>query len=62
LATANPALALGLTDRGRIATGLRADLAIVDRSDRVRTTLRAGAVIYTNGEGRDPVQKTSIAA
>lgn len=62
LATANPAHALGLSDRGRIETGLRADLAIVDRAERVRTTLRSGAVIYTNGEGRDPVQKTGIAA
>lgn len=49
LATANPAEALGLTDRGRIAPGMNADLAIIDPSNRVVATLRAGRVIYSNG-------------
>lgn len=49
LASANPARALGLTDRGEIALGKRADLAIADSADRVVMTLRAGQVIYSNG-------------
>jgi alpha-D-ribose 1-methylphosphonate 5-triphosphate diphosphatase len=49
LASANPAKALGLTDRGEIATGKRADLVLVDAKDRVAMTLRAGEVIYANG-------------
>ncbi|MHC0054579.1 alpha-D-ribose 1-methylphosphonate 5-triphosphate diphosphatase [Actibacterium sp. D379-3] len=49
LATANPAKALGLTDRGEIAPGKSADLIVVDSHDRVACTLRAGAVIYSNG-------------
>ena len=43
--TANPADAVGLTDRGRIATGLRADLARVYHVERlcvVRALYRAG--------------------
>lgn len=49
LATANPARALGLLDRGEIAVGKRADLIAVDASDRVALTLSAGAVIHANG-------------
>lgn len=49
LASANPARALGLTDRGEIAVGKRADLALVDDHDRVVATLRGGEVIYSNG-------------
>lgn len=33
LVAANPALAMGLTDRGRIAPGLRADLVLIDWPD-----------------------------
>jgi alpha-D-ribose 1-methylphosphonate 5-triphosphate diphosphatase len=51
LATAAPARAMGLADRGRIAPGLRADLVIAD--DRgvghVRATLRGGRVIFSDG-------------
>jgi N-acetylglucosamine-6-phosphate deacetylase len=39
-ATANPAAMLGLTDRGRIATGLRADLVELDDELRVRRVMR----------------------
>jgi alpha-D-ribose 1-methylphosphonate 5-triphosphate diphosphatase len=49
LVSANPAAAVGLTDRGQIAVGQRADLALVDESHtqpRVRGTLRAGHFIY----------------
>lgn len=49
LASANPAKALGLTDRGEIAVGKRADLVLVNAKDRVAATLRAGEVIYANG-------------
>ena len=49
LASANPAQALGFADRGEIALGKRADLALVDRHDRVVATLRGGEVIYSNG-------------
>lgn len=49
LATANPAKALGLTDRGEIATGKRADLVVVDPAGRVAVTLREGRTIYGNG-------------
>jgi alpha-D-ribose 1-methylphosphonate 5-triphosphate diphosphatase len=48
MATANPAKAAGLTDRGRIAVGLRADL-IAARLDQgtalVETTMVAGRVV-----------------
>ena len=49
LASANPAKALGLTDRGEIALGKNADLVLVDPDNRVAATLRAGQVIYANG-------------
>jgi alpha-D-ribose 1-methylphosphonate 5-triphosphate diphosphatase len=51
LATSNPARSLGLTDRGRIAPGLRADLVIADDAGigHVRATLRAGRKIYSDG-------------
>ncbi|MGB0659499.1 MAG: alpha-D-ribose 1-methylphosphonate 5-triphosphate diphosphatase [Mangrovicoccus sp.] len=49
LASANPAQALGMTDRGEIALGKRADIALVDARDRVCATLSGGRVIYSNG-------------
>lgn len=58
LVSANPADAVGLADRGRIAVGLRADLVLVETAaslpdaaalPRVRATLRGGAVIYNDG-------------
>ncbi|MEM0950136.1 MAG: alpha-D-ribose 1-methylphosphonate 5-triphosphate diphosphatase [Pseudomonadota bacterium] len=59
LATANPADALGLTDRGQIAPGRQADLIVVDRADRVALTLRAGAPIYSNGTLSLPLAATT---
>ncbi len=52
LVTANPADAVGLTDRGRIAVGCRADLALLEEGayPRVRATLRSGALIYSDSE------------
>jgi len=41
-ATATPAALLGLDDRGRLATGLRADLVVLDPDWRVRRVMRGG--------------------
>ncbi|UFN48800.1 alpha-D-ribose 1-methylphosphonate 5-triphosphate diphosphatase [Roseomonas sp. OT10] len=53
LVTRNPARAVGLEDRGAVAEGQRADLALVeDRGDappRIRATLRAGVPVYSDG-------------
>jgi alpha-D-ribose 1-methylphosphonate 5-triphosphate diphosphatase len=49
LISQNPADAMGLHDRGRIAVGRRADLVLVEAAGehpRVRGTLRAGVPIY----------------
>jgi alpha-D-ribose 1-methylphosphonate 5-triphosphate diphosphatase len=52
LITSNPADALGLHDRGRIAPGMLADLVLVESAPRprVRGVLRAGRVIYWDCE------------
>jgi alpha-D-ribose 1-methylphosphonate 5-triphosphate diphosphatase len=51
LATANPAKALGLTDRGRIEVGQKADLVIAetDGMGHIVTSMRNGRVIYSDG-------------
>ncbi|MFW2544847.1 alpha-D-ribose 1-methylphosphonate 5-triphosphate diphosphatase [Primorskyibacter sp. 2E107] len=49
LASAHPARALGLSDRGEITIGRKADLVVVNASDRVVMTLREGEVIYSDG-------------
>lgn len=49
LASANPARALGLEDRGAIEPGKRADLFVTDSADRVVLTLCAGEVVHHNG-------------
>jgi N-acetylglucosamine-6-phosphate deacetylase len=41
-ATATPAALLGLDDRGSLATGLRADLVVLDHDWQVRRVLRGG--------------------
>lgn len=53
LVTLNPARAAGLTDRGQIAVGQRADLVLVEPGDevRVRVTLRSGEAIYMDAHG-----------
>ncbi|MDA0339522.1 MAG: alpha-D-ribose 1-methylphosphonate 5-triphosphate diphosphatase [Proteobacteria bacterium] len=48
LATANPAKALGLSDRGRLEVGKRADLAVVT-GHHVAASLSAGQVIFSKG-------------
>jgi alpha-D-ribose 1-methylphosphonate 5-triphosphate diphosphatase len=46
-----PARIMGLTDRGRIAPGLRADLAVIDpATHRVEMTLAQGRVAHLSGE------------
>ena len=51
LASANPARALGLLDRGEIAPGLRADLVVADDTGvgHVRATFREGRAIFSDG-------------
>lgn len=53
LVAANPAEAVGLTDRGRLAVGLRADVvcveALPDHCPRVVQTLVAGRTVYAGG-------------
>jgi alpha-D-ribose 1-methylphosphonate 5-triphosphate diphosphatase len=51
LASSNPAAALGLSDRGAIEPGLRADLVIAEngRIPRVRATFSRGRQVYSDG-------------
>lgn len=49
LASVNPAQVLGLTDRGELAEGKRADLFVTDSLGRVVLTLCAGQVVHNNG-------------
>ena len=51
LASKNPARALGLSDRGEVATGKRADFVVVDANDRVVQTICHGETIFSNGSG-----------
>lgn len=51
LISTNPAAVLGLTDRGEITPGKRADLVILDRETRlVEATLSNGVFTYLTGE------------
>jgi alpha-D-ribose 1-methylphosphonate 5-triphosphate diphosphatase len=51
LVSQNPADALGLCERGRLAAGCQADIALVEAGEtpRVRAVLRAGRAIYSDG-------------
>ena len=49
LAAANPAQALGLTDRGELVPGKRADLFVTDADGRVALTLCGGEIVHHNG-------------
>lgn len=48
--SSGPASVLGLTDRGRLAPGLRADIVVLDAADRVAATLSGGRVSYMSGD------------
>ena len=50
LVSSGPAGVLGLSDRGRLAPGLRADIVILDASDRVAATLSGGRVSFMSGD------------
>ena len=45
VASYNPAKAVGLTDRGEIAVGKRADLVIVDIKMNVKNVILGGKII-----------------
>jgi alpha-D-ribose 1-methylphosphonate 5-triphosphate diphosphatase len=64
LVTVNPADAVGLTDRGRIAVGCRADLVLIEEGTypRVRATLRNGKLIYSDSEAVRFFQLPTISA
>lgn len=50
LVSSGPAALLGLSDRGTLAPGLRADLTVIDReTGRVGATLAAGRITYIAG-------------
>ncbi|MBB2831084.1 UNVERIFIED_ORG: alpha-D-ribose 1-methylphosphonate 5-triphosphate diphosphatase [Rhizobium esperanzae] len=51
MATGNAARSAGLSDRGEIAIGQRADLVAVEPGDihRIRATFRAGRFVYSDG-------------
>ena len=48
---------LGLSDRGRIAEGLLADLAVLDSDWCVLQTLIGGAVVYAKDVSSDPAAR-----
>ena len=62
MASLNPAQALGLSDRGEIAVGKRADFSVVDAADRVVATFSNGDVIYSNGTVTEGQKSALVAA
>ena len=62
LASKNPAKALGLSDRGEVAVGKRADLVVVDANDRVVQTICDGETIFSNGSGPRFSAQSRVAA
>ena len=50
LVSSGPAAVLGLTDRGTLEAGKRADLVVLDSADRVAATVSGGQVSYMSGE------------
>jgi alpha-D-ribose 1-methylphosphonate 5-triphosphate diphosphatase len=62
LISANPAAATGLTDRGSIAEGARADIVVVDPAiPRVVATIAQGRVAYLTAEGAARLSTAEIA-
>ncbi|MEL7165869.1 MAG: alpha-D-ribose 1-methylphosphonate 5-triphosphate diphosphatase [Pseudomonadota bacterium] len=50
LVSSGPAAVLGLSDRGTLVPGQRADLVVLDDADRVALTMSGGRVSYLNGD------------
>lgn len=50
LLSSGPARVLGLSDRGALCPGLRADMVILDAQDRVAATIAGGRVSYMTGD------------
>lgn len=62
LISANPAAATGLTDRGSIAVGSRADIVVVDPAvPRVVATIAGGRIAYLATEGAKRLSTAIIA-
>lgn len=49
LVSDGPARLLGLTDRGRLEPGLRADMIVMDDTDRIVATLAGGQIAHLTG-------------
>ena len=56
LISANPATAAGLTDRGRIAPGLRGDVVLVDPAARAVATIAGGRLAWVSANGGQRIQ------
>lgn len=50
LVSSGPAAVLGLTDRGILAPGKRADIVVLDANDRVAATMSGGRVSFMAGD------------
>ncbi|MFL4470334.1 alpha-D-ribose 1-methylphosphonate 5-triphosphate diphosphatase [Tateyamaria armeniaca] len=50
LVSSGPAAVLGLTDRGDLAPGKRADIVVLDSADRVAATIAGGRVSFMSGD------------
>jgi len=50
LVSSGPAAVLGLTDRGILAPGKRADIVVLDAADRVAATIAGGRVSFMSGD------------
>ena len=50
LVSSGPARVLGLTDRGTLESGKRADIVILDDADRVVATLCGGRISFMSGD------------
>ena len=50
LVSSGPAAVLGLSDRGTLAPGKRADIVILDDADRVAATIAGGRVSFMSGD------------
>ena len=50
LVSSGPAAVLGLSDRGTLAPGKRADIVVLDDADRVAATIAGGRVSFMSGD------------